>query len=77
MDQGSDVMDELVKLVVKKTGISDAQARQAVEVVLDYVKKKLPAPIAGQVDSFLKSDLDENLFQMLDNFLEKDTKKKG
>lgn len=46
-------MDELVKLVVQKTGISEALARQAVTVVVDYLKKKLPAPIAGQVDAVL------------------------
>jgi hypothetical protein len=46
-------MDELVKLVSKKTGISEALAKQAVEVVLDFLKKKLPAPLAGQIDSVL------------------------
>lgn len=46
-------MDELVNLVVQKTGISQDQARQAVTVVLDYLKQKLPAPIASQVDSVL------------------------
>ena len=47
-------MDELVKLVVKKTGISEPQARQAVETVLGFLKTKLPAPIAGQIDAALK-----------------------
>jgi hypothetical protein len=75
-DQEAFKMDELVKLVVKKTGIPEAQAKQAVDVVLDYLKKKLPAPIAGQLDNFLKSDMDDTLFQMLDNFLDKDDKKK-
>ena len=46
-------MDELVKLVVEKTGVSEELAKKAVDVVLDYVKKKLPAPIAGQLDSLL------------------------
>lgn len=46
-------MDELVKLVVQKTGISDAQARQAITVVLDFIKQRLPAPIAAQVDGVL------------------------
>ena len=46
-------MDELVKLVVKKTGLPEATARQAVEVVIGYLKKKLPAPIAAQIDALL------------------------
>jgi uncharacterized protein (DUF2267 family) len=50
-------MDELVKLVVDKVGISEDQARQAVETVLSFLKDKLPGPIAGQIDAALKGDL--------------------
>lgn len=50
-------MDELVKLVSDKVGISEAQARQAVEVVLGYLKDKLPAPVDGQIDALLKGDV--------------------
>ena len=46
-------MDELVKLVSKKTGISEELAKTAVEVVLGYLKDKLPAPIAGQIDGII------------------------
>lgn len=38
-------MDELVKLVVDKVGISETQARQAVKIVLDYRKDKRTEPI--------------------------------
>ena len=50
-------MDELVKLVSSKVGINEAQSKQAVQVVLGYLKEKLPAPIAGQVDAALKGDM--------------------
>jgi uncharacterized protein (DUF2267 family) len=46
-------MDELVKLVTEKTGISEAQAKQAVETVMGFLKDKLPGPVAGQVESAL------------------------
>jgi hypothetical protein len=46
-------MDELVKLVSSKTGVSEEIAQKAVTVVLDYLKDKLPAPIAGQIDGVL------------------------
>ena len=46
-------MDELVNLVVQKTGISQEDARKAVEVVVSELKSKLPAPIASHVDAFL------------------------
>jgi hypothetical protein len=46
-------MDELVNMVVQKTGISQDQAKAAVKVVVDYFKQKLPAPISGQIDALL------------------------
>ena len=46
-------MDELVKLVSKKTGLPEATAKTAVETVVGYLKKKLPAPIAAQIDGVL------------------------
>ncbi len=48
-------MNELVKLVQDKTGISEDQARTAVTTVVNYLKGKLPAPIASQVDGALNS----------------------
>jgi hypothetical protein len=46
-------MEELVKLVSEKTGLSEEMAEQVTEVVLGYLKGKLPEPIAGQIDSVL------------------------
>jgi uncharacterized protein (DUF2267 family) len=50
-------MDELVKMVSKKVGISEAQAKQAVETVMAFLKDKLPDPIAGQLDAVLEGDV--------------------
>jgi hypothetical protein len=44
-------MEELIKQVTAKTGISEDQARSAVTTVLGFLKDKLPAPIAGQLDN--------------------------
>ena len=49
-------MDELIKQVVSKTGISEDQARTAVTTVLGFVKDKLPAPIASQIDSAITGE---------------------
>jgi hypothetical protein len=46
-------MDELIKQVVERTGISEAQAQTAVTTVLGFLKDKLPAPIAGHLDGLL------------------------
>lgn len=46
-------MDELVKLVADKTGLSEDKAKIAVNAVLGFLKDRLPGPIAGQIDSVL------------------------
>ena len=46
-------MDEIVKLVAQKTGLSEDKAKTAVETVIGFLKDKLPGPIAGQIDSVL------------------------
>ena len=46
-------MNELIALVVQKTGMSQEDAEKAVATVLNYLKEKLPAPIASHIDSFL------------------------
>lgn len=49
-------MDELVQQVKSKVNISDEQARQAVEVVLQQLKQHLPQPIAQQLDGLLSGN---------------------
>jgi hypothetical protein len=46
-------MDELIKIVSQKAGIPEDQAKLAVKAVLDFLKEKLPAPIASQIDGLL------------------------
>ena len=49
-------MDELRKQVAAKAGISDEQARSAVNTVLDFVKDRVPAPIAGQIENAMSGE---------------------
>ena len=46
-------MDELVKLVSEKTGLSAELAKTAVETVIGYLRKTLPIPVAGQIEGIL------------------------
>jgi hypothetical protein len=46
-------MNELIDLVVQKTGISQDDARKAVEVIVNALKSRLPGPIANHLDSFI------------------------
>ena len=47
-------MDELVALVVEKAGLDEKQAKVAVDVVLGFVKSKLPPTVGGQIDALLE-----------------------
>ena len=44
-------MEHLIELVTQKAGINPEQAKSAVHAVVDFIKAKLPGPIAGQIDS--------------------------
>jgi len=46
-------MDELVKLVTDKVGISPDQAQKAVATVMGFLKDKLPAPLGEQLDKVM------------------------
>ena len=48
-------MDELIKKVAERTGMGEDKARTAVDTVVGFLKERLPAPIAGQVDNVLGS----------------------
>ena len=50
-------MDELIKQVTKKAGISEDQAKKAVDAVLGFLKTKLPKPVAAQIEGVLKGDV--------------------
>jgi hypothetical protein len=49
-------MDELVKLVSQKAGITQDQAKTAVTTVLGFLKERLPAPVAVQLEGILSGN---------------------
>lgn len=65
-------MDELVKSVSEKTGLPEAQAQKAAEAVLEFLKDKLPAPLAGQLDKLVENPAATNqAANLLDNLFGK------
>ena len=52
-------MDDLIKQVSERAGISADQAGGAVKAVLDFLKNKLPGPIAAQLDNFVNQPAGE------------------
>ena len=47
-------MNELVNLVSEKSGLNKEMSEMVVKLVLDFVKDKLPDPVAGQIDNLLE-----------------------
>jgi hypothetical protein len=49
------LVDELIKQVSERTGLGEEKAREAVATVVDFLKARLPEPIAAHVDTALGS----------------------
>jgi hypothetical protein len=58
-------MEELVEQVSQRAGISEEQARLAVQTVADVLRERIPAPYNKYVDSFLNSEGGGGLSGML------------
>ena len=56
-------MDELVQQITQRTGISEQQARDAVETVATFLKAKLPTPVAVQIDGFLSGQSGQDIVE--------------
>ena len=52
--KGKKLMEELVKRVSERTGLSEDKAKTAIDTVVGFLKERLPAPIASHVDSALE-----------------------
>lgn len=49
-------MDELIQQVQQRAGIDESQASAAVNTVIDFLKERLPEPIADQVEGALTGE---------------------
>jgi hypothetical protein len=54
----SNIKSELSELVARKVGIPADKAKLAVDVVLNFLKEKLPPTMAAQVDAVLAGNID-------------------
>jgi hypothetical protein len=54
----SSIKAEVAGLVAKKVGIPADKAQLAVDVVVNFLKQKLPPTIAGEVDAVLSGNVD-------------------
>ena len=58
-------MEELVQQVSQRAGISEDQARLAVDTVADILRQRIPSPYNKYVDSFLSGEGEGGLGSML------------
>lgn len=49
-------MNELVTMIASKANLSEETAGTVVETILEFVREKAPAPIAGQIESLLSGE---------------------
>lgn len=55
LPKGGYAMDQLITQLTQEAGLTEAQARQAVQIVLGFVRSNLPPSLASQVDNILSS----------------------
>ncbi len=46
-------MEELLNSVAEKTGLPLDKAQGAIDAVMDFLKDKLPAPVASQIEKLM------------------------
>ena len=46
-------MEELINQITERTGIPHDVAKQAADVVIGFLKQKLPGPVGAQIDTAL------------------------
>ena len=68
-------MEDLIKMVTQKVGISESQAKSAVETIVSFLKNKMPGGIGSQVETFIKGntgsvgDMTDNIKDKVGGFL--------
>ena len=53
-------MNEIVQMVAQRTGIPEDKAREAVQVVLEHLRSKLPATLTPYLDSYVQGGSQQN-----------------
>ena len=64
-------MNEIVKMVASKTGMSESVAKMAVDIVVSQLKSKLPTGVRSQIDSLLDDESSTKSSNPLDGLTDK------
>jgi hypothetical protein len=49
-------MDEIIQRLIERTGLPEDKAATAADTVIGFLKEKLPAPVASQIDKVIAGD---------------------
>jgi hypothetical protein len=49
-------MNEIIQRLIERTGLPEAQAAAAAEVVIGFLKEKLPPAIGSQIDGLVSGE---------------------
>ena len=49
-------MNEIIQRLIEKTGLPEDKARMALDTVVQFLKERLPGPMAAQIDGFISGD---------------------
>lgn len=66
-------MNELVEQLKSRVGLDNDKAQQAVQTVLDFLKQRLPEPVASQLDSVITGASAEGIAGKISGMLGKKT----
>jgi hypothetical protein len=66
-------VNELIEQLKSRVGLNDDQARSAAQTAVEFLKQRLPAPIASQLDSALAGGTMQGLEDKLGGMLGKKT----
>ena len=64
-------MNELIQQLKSRVGLDDNKAQSAAQSVIDFLKQRLPQPIASHLDSVLSGSGASGLENKVENFLGK------
>jgi hypothetical protein len=70
---GGDSVNELVQQLKSRVGLDDNKAHSAAQTVIEFLKQRLPAPMASQLDNVLAGGGGEGMKEKLGDILGKKT----
>jgi uncharacterized protein (DUF2267 family) len=66
-------MNELIEQLKSRVGLDDDKARSAAQTVLEFLKQRLPEPVASQLDSAISGGGVEGMKEKLGGIFGKKT----